>query len=176
MATKVRPTKARRRHGQVVKMFVEVADDAGHIVEVAQVHRDLHQAPLDRYHARGELDPHNRERNGILFKAGEMLRADWFHAGLEPRAVANLLGTGGGLSGYGMAASEAQLVARQAFRRAVDAVGRRLAPILVHVCCEDRVASDYAIQHGARGSQASLIGVTTLRIALEALADHYGLL
>lgn len=173
----IKPTKARQRHGQIVKGFVEVEDDDGHIVELAQVHRDLAQTPLDRYHARGELDPRNRERNGLLFKAGEMLRADWFHAGLEPRAIANLLGTGGGgMCSYGMPASHAQAIAREAVRHALRAVPKRLGPMLTAVCCDDRTASEVAISQGhCAGRAGQIVGMTTLRIALEALADHYQL-
>lgn len=129
--------------------------------------RVLTQRLVDRYH-RGKAITHRQHA------AAERFWADFFAGGLEPRAVANLNRAGGpGECTYGMAATERQAAARGAWRDAVQAVGIHLSPILIGVVCDDRPASDCV--RGRTGRQAEIIGLDRLRIALETLADHYGL-
>ncbi len=171
----MRPTAEREQHGEVVIEDRTVIDDGGHVVR-ARGPRIVNQTPLDRYLSRRSIDERQH-------KAGERLRSDWYTAGLEPHTTANLLGSGGGGEcAYGMARNEAQAIARESYRSALKALGIRLAPVLVVVCCEDRSATDWALSKGVRdagpprgrSTSAEIEGLAALRIALDMLADHYG--
>lgn len=134
-------------------------------------------APLDRYKSRAQLDS-NETTNMVRWLAGDRLRTDWYLSGLEPRMVANLQGSGGGTGDPRsfVPASERAAEARDRFRDAIRAVGIRLCPVLIEVVCCERSAHDWAHSAGHRGKvQCQYIGMTTLRIALDTLADHYGL-
>jgi hypothetical protein len=123
------------------------------------------QSPLDHYHRRDRVDDRQ-------YRAGDRFRTDFLLGGLETRLVADLArisGNAGG--GPGLMATERQVAARQRWRRATQAVGLRLSPVLVAVCCEERTAADWTAKPGRGGE---IEGMTTLRLALDTLADHYG--
>lgn len=179
------PTAEREQHDEVVVEDRIVEDEKTDGMVRARGARVVTQTPLDRYRHRRTIDDRQ-------FKAGETLRNDWYVSGLEPHTVANLMGAGGGSEcSYGMAKNEGQAIAREEWRLAVKAVGSRLAPILVAVCCEDRSAPEWLLSTGyrePRGTDADgrpeasenaskrvqLEAMVTLRLALSILADHYG--
>jgi hypothetical protein len=109
--------------------------------------------------------------------AGERLRADFTFAGLGPRVTMDwsAFGAGGGgrSGGCGSAAelSEQALAARERVRRALAALGPELAGVALDVCCflvgleEVERARGWPVRSGK----------VVLAIALDRLADHYGL-
>ena len=180
----VRPTAEREAHDEVLVEDRTVLDERGGGMIRARGPRVVTQTPLDRYLRRGSIGDRQH-------KAGEKLRSDWYVSGLEPHVVANLLGSGGGECGYGMAKGEGQAIAREEWRRAVKATGIRLSPILIAVCCEDRTAAEWLLSTGFRGRaepgptgnvetaekadyRVHLEAMVTLKLALDVLADHYG--
>lgn len=128
------------------------------------VRRVLDVAPLDHYRRRDLITE-------AQWKAGDRLRAVWRLAGIEPRVTANLLGTGGGA--VDMSDARASNIAR--YVAAMRAVGIVLSPVIVHVVCLEGTAGEWAELRGRRGTNAKVEGLTTLRLALETLALHYGL-
>lgn len=179
------PTAEREQHGEVVVEDRIILDEKSGSMVRARGPRVVTQTPLDRYHHRRNIDDKQ-------FKAGERLRSDWYVSGLEPHTVANLMGSGGGGEcSYGMAKSEGQAMAREAWRQAVKAAGIRLSPILIAVCCEDRTAPEWLLSTGYRergviadggkpettekiSRRVEIEAMITLKIALDVLANHYG--
>jgi hypothetical protein len=111
------------------------------------------------------------------FEAGERLRADYTLARLEPRlTVAWDLGVTAGSERFvprpgTLAPSERALAAKQRYFKALDAVGPELALVLVEVCC---------LASGIEAAERRLgwprrAGKVVLKLALAALARHYGL-
>ncbi len=64
---------------------------------------------------------------------------------------------------------------RQEYSTAMQAVGQILSPILVHVVIDGKTAASWAEGRGKQGSGAAQDGMTTLRLGLDALAQHYRL-
>lgn len=157
---KDRGTPERWRHGE--KFIIEQVYDAE--LGAATVRRSLDVAPLDHYARRELITQHQ-------WKAGDMLRAVFRLAGIEPRVTANLLGTGGGAVDI----SDAKASAMHDYRLAMTAVGVVLSPIIVHVVCLERLAVEWAELRGLRGTSAKVAGMTTLRLALDSLVHHYHL-
>lgn len=121
-------------------------------------------SPLDHYVGRDHLTDRQ-------FRAGDRFRADYFRAGLVP-PLARRLGAPIDGGPAGLTPSERQIAARQRWRRAITAVGQRLSPVLIAVCCEERTAAQWSNRQGRGGE---IEGMTTLRLALDTLGDHYGL-
>ncbi len=65
--------------------------------------------------------------------------------------------------------SEYQIDLRHRVDRALTDVGSQLSAVLGHVCLCDLPARDWAISTGG----APQAGIVVLRLALDALADHY---
>lgn len=111
------------------------------------------------------------------FEAGERFRADYTIAGLMPRTTMNwdALGLGAerraGGPGGGLALGEAQFAARRRIERAVEAVGPEFSGVLIDVCCFLKSLGD--VERDRRWPSRS--GKVVLRLALAALARHYGL-
>lgn len=137
---------------------------------IGRTKRNLSGTPLDRYRQRGGID----ERQ---WRAGDRLRADHFLAGLQPRVVQSysLGASGGGEAAWQIPASERQAVARARLRHALAAVGPRLASILLAVVCHERPAGGIGGDFGRSGRNAEVAGMTLLALALDVLADGYGL-
>ena len=76
------PTKEWRQHFDVV---VEDRDVKG-----TKGVRALAQTSFDRYYRRGLLFPGNRQKNAILYEAGEQFRLDWELSGLDLMARPSL--------------------------------------------------------------------------------------
>jgi len=122
--------------------------------------RVMTQRVLDRYAQRGDID--SRE-----YAAGEKLYRLWFAAGRSPVVAANLFAVRGG---------DEEAEGRRAdawadFSAALQAAGKQLSPVLVHVCLADGTASAWAKRTG----QNPAGGIVALRLGLCALADHFGL-
>lgn len=113
----------------------------------------------------------------VQFGAGERLRADFEHGQLSPRVTANWSALGGsGARGTGSRQSTAELrdsvvAARERVGRAFSAVGPELARVLLDVCCHLKGLEQLEKEAGWPQRSAKII----LRMALDALARHYGL-
>lgn len=123
-----------------------------------------------------------RDRNGAPFlpaealTAAERLRADFERGQLQPRVTANWSapinrgrrsGDPGGIADL----TDAALMARQRFAAAIEAVGPELSGILTDVCCLLKGLETVEHERGWPARSAKLV----LRLALAALARHYGL-
>ncbi|MBB5751711.1 DUF6456 domain-containing protein [Prosthecomicrobium pneumaticum] len=110
------------------------------------------------------------------FAAGERLRADFTRGQMMPRVTANwgatvAQGRRSGDSGGMADIADAALAARLRVDRALAAVGPELAGVLLDVCCFLRGIEEVELtQDWPRRS-----GKLVLRLALAALARHYGL-
>ena len=111
-------------------------------------------------------------------QAGERLAQDYWHAQLQPRITSNWSAaapaerTRRSAPGAGVEMCDAVVAARQRVNRALEAVGARLAGLLLDVCCHD-MGLEAAEQ--ARGWPLRSAKVV-LDVALDALARHYGLI
>jgi hypothetical protein len=109
------------------------------------------------------------------FTAGERLRADYSRGQLMPRVTSNWTAAvaGGRRSGAGGIAeiTEAAMAARRRVEKALAAVGPDLAGLLVDFCCFLKGLEE--IEWERRWPARS--GKVVLRVALAALARHYGL-
>ena len=130
------------------------------------VRRMLDPSPLDHYRRRGMID-------GRQWIAGDRMRQAWLLAGIEPRVVADLTSVHAG-SGPTILV-DAKKDAMMGYLTAARAVGAEFAHVLLHVCCMEGTASDWAAQKGQRGRYAEQSGMLVLRLALDALARHYGI-
>ncbi len=123
-----------------------------------------------------------RDSNGqpliskTAFAAGERLARDFQYAGLMPRITSSW--TGPGISGQrrsapgaGMEMSDNRLAARQRVRNAISEVGHELGDLLVDICCFQVGLSDVEAKRGWPRRSGKVI----LQIALDRLADHYGM-
>jgi hypothetical protein len=109
-------------------------------------------------------------------EAGERLRRDFTMAQMNPRVTADwsmALGPGGkGRRPRDPAdVADRALAARERLARAFDAVGSGLAGVLMEVCCNQRGLEE--IERGFGWPQRA--GKVVLQIALNSLADHYGM-
>lgn len=108
-----------------------------------------------------------------LLEAGERLREDFEQAQMGPRVAQNwdrfLTNTGGGLSGG--AENSGSSNARERVSGAMKALGPGLADIVLRVCCflEGMEKAEKRLNWSARS------GKVVLKIALQRLADHYGI-
>jgi hypothetical protein len=124
---------------------------------------------------------HRRGRDGApllgdaAFAAGERLRADLTRAalGAGPGTAWSPSGRvdGGGWRPDRLNHNEAVLAARQRVRRALEAVGPDFAGLLVDVCGYLKPIADLEAEQNWPVRSGKVI----LRLALEALARHYGL-
>ncbi|MBN9531589.1 MAG: hypothetical protein J0H82_35660 [Alphaproteobacteria bacterium] len=123
--------------------------------------------PLDRYVGRGEISSDQH-------RAGLRLWRDYLAA--RERSVASgdpaRIRAGGSPR---MADISALLDARARCRAALAAAGPVLAPVLLHVACLEESAGSWAESIGRPPRRARTEGLITLRLALDALAIHYGL-
>ena len=110
------------------------------------------------------------------YRAGVRFRGDFFNAGLTPRLTVDLsrpLAGGGRSSDYDYGgASDAALDARDRFRSAARAVGPDLSDLLIDVCCQS-CGLEAAERNRKWPKRAAKV---VLKIALDRLARHYGLL
>lgn len=149
----------------------------GHVVDVYRDRDDLErdgaqriatQRVLDRYKSRKELDRSSKENNELLWQAGDRLYRDWLLSGAPPRMVASYAEAIPGGKGE---MTDAQVQARQRYRRACMALPMTLMPVLVHVVCLDQPAGEWAKIRGFHEKS----GMALLASALEELAVFYGM-
>ncbi len=125
-----------------------------------------------------------KDRNGKpmiethQFAAGERLRADYEIALLAPQITRNwdrmalARSTQKGASACGLAPTEAAWDAKQRISQAIEVVGPELSGVLIDVCCEQLGLEDCEKRNGLPKRSGKII----LRMALNQLARHYGLL
>jgi len=118
------------------------------------------QSMLDRYLLRGQISRRQ-------YDAGERLHRAWRASGAAPMVVANY---GPRIKG-GNEMTERQAVQRADVTAALVALGTRLASVLIHVCLCDEAAGDWGGHHRGRATD----GIPILRLALDSLADHWGM-
>jgi hypothetical protein len=168
LAASAAPNEFARAHDTYVQVNVETAPGGA---TSAVAWRNTTQALLDRLLARGALSRRQ-------WAAGERLRGDLHAAALAPRVTTRLdapLGVARADPAWGLAPSERAAASRARVRRALDAVGRRLADVLLAVVWHEVAASAWARDQGLDASNARPAGMMALRLALDTLADHYGL-
>jgi hypothetical protein len=140
----------RYRHGDTIR--TEPGDEAGVFYR-----RVMTQSALDRYLARGQIGQRH-------FDAGMKLYRLWRASGGARRVIA--------VYGPRLQANRDLTDDQAVLRHRVTEVLRRMGPlsgILVHVCLCDEAARDWAVARG----DAPQAGVVVLRLALDALADHW---
>ena len=128
---------------------------------------DEGESPLARLKQRGLVD-------GAQFDAGEKLRRDFTLAQLMPRlgvdySSATVLGKRGQKNEA--AFTDTVVAAKQRFAGAMRAVGPGLSDLLFDVCCHLRGLEE-AERANAWPSRSARV---VLGIALDRLADHYGM-
>ncbi|KQN19612.1 hypothetical protein ASE86_12835 [Sphingomonas sp. Leaf33] len=125
---------------------------------------NLRESPLTWLRARGHVDARQ-------FEAGERLRGDFETASLGPRVTMrwDAMPRSGG--GDGLDPTLAQVAAKRRFDAAMAAVGPGLSDVLWRVVCahEGLAAAEKGLGWPARA------GKLVLGLALDRLADHYGL-
>jgi len=126
------------------------------------------ESPLGWLRARGHV-------NARQFDAGEQLRGDWERAQLSPALTMRWDAARTALAAASPEArldpTQAQIAARRRFDAAVAAVGPGLSDILWRIVCAGE---------GMRDAEAALgwparAGKLVLGLALDRLADHYGM-
>ncbi|MFD1788045.1 DUF6456 domain-containing protein [Sphingomonas floccifaciens] len=126
---------------------------------------NLRESPLAWLHARGHVDARQ-------YEAGERLRADFETASLGPRVTmrwdASPRGCGGGET---LDPTLAQVAAKRRFDGGLATVGPGLGDVLWLVVCagEGLAMAEKGLGWPARA------GKLVLGLALDRLADHYGL-
>jgi len=135
---------------------------------VRSVTVNVAESPLGWLMARGMVSARQ-------FEAGERLRGDWTIAGLGPRVTmrwdaAPRSRTGRG-PGEGIDPTLAQISAKRRFDAAIGAAGSGLADVLWRVVCvgEGLETAEKALGWPKRA------GKLVLLMALDRIADHYGL-
>ena len=127
---------------------------------------NLAESPLGWLRARGHVSARQ-------FDAGEQLRADWERAQLAPSVTMrwDASPAGGGAREAALDPTEQQVAARRRFDKAVAAVGPGLTDILWRVVCagDGMREAEQALGWPARA------GKLVLGLALDRLADHYGM-
>jgi len=149
------------QHQQIAKRLVLDADGVEHLVDVNEA-----ESPLTWLRARGLID-------AAQCAAGERLRRDFTIAQLTPRLGIDLTApiVSGRRGAGGATLTETVIAAKQRFSRAMKAVGPVLNDLLFDVCCHLIGLED------AESSQGwpQRAGKVVLVIALDRLADHYGM-
>lgn len=125
---------------------------------------NLRESPLAWLVARGLVTARQAE-------AGERLRADYETAAIAPSVTMRWEARVDGGTRDGLSASERQLAAKRRFDAGIAAAGRGLSDILWRVICagEGLPAAERELGWPARS------GRLVLGLALDRLADHYGL-
>lgn len=161
MKRKTKAQRARRIKEKTVKNAA--AREAGEVAaEEAEarpkVARD--QPILERYRARGQITQ-------VQYEAGERLHQDAVGMGQSFVKAASYERVSPGNGDP----TPRQLKCYHAYVSAIQAVGQFLSPVLVGVCIHDQSCSEWASTYHRKETD----GMGILRLALDALADHYGL-
>jgi len=124
------------------------------------------ESPLARLKSRGHVD-------ATQFAAGEKLRRDYTLAQLAPRMGVDLSAPvvcGGSRAGAD-SISDIAVAARQRFSRAMAAAGPGLSDLAFDVCCDLQALEGAEAKRGWSKRSARVV----LMLALDRLADHYGM-
>lgn len=135
----------------------------------------LNQAPLDRLHARGRLDP-DGERNKQLMEAGDKLRTHYYLSGLSGFSAANdLNGAGGGHPSSRTPITETMESNRRSLRLAQAAMHPGDWRVVHDVVCRelDLGAVGQALGFG-KDHAANAVALDRLRRGLSELAELWG--
>lgn len=143
--------KERHQHGDAIEL--EETIHAG-----VRRARNRSQTILDRYLLRRQIS----ERQ---YDAGNRIYRQWRAAGSQ----ISVTGRYGPRLGHSPEKSEHQIDMRRRVDLALRDVGSQLSAVVVHVCLCDLPARDWAVRTGG----APQAGIVVLRLALDALADHY---
>ncbi|MFL5238021.1 MAG: DUF6456 domain-containing protein [Rhizomicrobium sp.] len=124
------------------------------------------ESPLAWLKARGGIDARQ-------FEAGEKLRRDFTLAQLEPRLCIDLAAPVvlASRNPHAPGISETAVAAKQRFSKALFAVGAGLSDVLFDVCCALKGLE--AAESRRKWPRRS--GKVVLGLALDRLADHYGI-
>lgn len=125
---------------------------------------NLAESPLGWLRTRGRVDARQ-------FEAGERLRADYERAALAPSVTMRWSARVDGGGAGGLDPTGAQIAAKRRFDAALAACGRGLSDIAWRVVCagEGLPSAERALRWPQRA------GRLILTLALDRLADHYGL-
>jgi hypothetical protein len=125
---------------------------------------NLAESPLGWLRARGLIDPRQ-------FEAGERVRGDYERAALAPVVTMRWSARVDGGGGDALDPTLAQIAAKRRFDAALAAVGRGLGDVVWRVVCagEGLPEAEKALGWPQRS------GRLVLTLALDRLADHYGL-
>lgn len=125
---------------------------------------NLRESPLTWLKSRGHVDARQ-------YEAGERLRADFETASLGARVTMRWDASPRGGRGEALDPTLAQIAAKRRFDAAAAAVGPGLRDVLWRVVCanEGLAAAEKGLGWPARA------GKLVLGLALDRLADHYGL-
>lgn len=144
----------RENHGDHVVIEPRHVTSTGHVVE----HGARVQPAIERYARRGQLTMRQ-------IRAAETLYRAWA-LGIEG---AKLETPGSGPYSVG-GLSDAQVQAVRTYEAARAGVGKRLWPLVFHVCCLDYTADRYANECGRNATST----MEVLRYSLDMLADSLG--
>lgn len=151
----IRPTPERHRHDEITVP----SQDRDH-----QHHRPARvetQTQIDRLERRKSIDANQAE-------AGRRYFSDAYHAGSVPRAT---ISGSERVDRSTESASDRVVAATQRRRLAIRALGE-LVGIVEWVCVDDHAPQAWAI----RRREHPMAGIAVTRVALTALAKHYGII
>ena len=161
------PDAFRLQHGAVVEQTVDAGKSSQSLVRV-----DESESPL-RWLRRRRGNEGSSWIDDTEFDAGERLRADFTRAGLMPSITSNWRDmqtrTGGGNPAADL--TDSAIAARDRVTRALTALGPELAGIAIDVCCFLKGLETVE----AERRWPARCGKVVLKLALQALARHYGL-
>ena len=120
--------------------------------------RNRSQTILDRYLLRRQISDRQ-------YDAGNKIYRQWRASGSQT----SVTGRYGPRLGHSPEKSDHQIDMRHRVDMALRDVGSQLSAVLIHVCLCDLPARDWALSIGG----APQAGIVVLRLALDALADHY---
>jgi hypothetical protein len=102
------------------------------------------------------------------WEAAERLRRDFEASGMVPKICGSFQPrvTGGPRT----LEADHQIDGWKRYKKAMDAVGQSLRPIIFYVCLADEASNDWA----RRNAMIPQAGPAVLRLALAELAHHYG--
>lgn len=156
------------QHRETARTETVVDDPQPTIVTVNEA-----ESPIARL--RAETDAQGKPLiDDAQFVAGERLRRDFTLAQLEPRLAVDLTApvVAGRRGAHQSELSDIALAARQRFSRAISALGPGLSDVAIDVCCHLKEPNIAESTQGWSDSAA----LTVLRIVLDRLAAHYGLI
>lgn len=149
----IRPERDQHRDTLVIE--ARQVTSTGHVTE----HGARVQPAIERYARRGQLTMRQ-------IRAAETLYRAWA-TGVEGARL-----EAPGCSSYSPSGwTDAQVQAFRQYQAARDGVGKRLWPLVYHVCCLDWTADRFANER-ARNSTATM---EVLRYGLDMLADSFGI-